>query len=97
MAIIPIARIFTASLAFLTAIVPTMAFVPTMAIVPTIAIINPVAVIFIEAVSLMLIDTLGPMRHPNWPRVRAVWKGGGTEVRSQADHGPSLRKAGLPE
>ncbi len=39
-----------------------MAFVLTMAIVPTIAIINPVAIIFIEAVSLMLIDAIGPMR-----------------------------------
>ena len=88
MAIIPIARIFTAILAFLTAIVPTMA------IVPTIAIINPVAIMFTEAVSLMLIDAIGPMRQPKWPRSRAVWKGGCIEVRSQADHGPSLRVGG---
>ena len=71
-----------------------MAFVPTMAIVPTIAIINPVAIMFTEAVSLMLIDAIGPMRQPKWPRVRAVWKGGCTEVGSQADHGPSLRVGG---
>ena len=66
-----------------------------MAIVPTIAIINPVAVISIEADSLMLIDAIGPMREPNWPRVRTVWKGGCTEVGSQADHGPSLRVGGV--
>ncbi len=64
-----------------------------MAVGPTIAVINPVSILFIEAVSLLLIDAIGPMRQPKWPRVRAVWKGGCTEVRSQADHGPSLRVA----
>ncbi len=40
----------------------------------TVAIIIPVAIVIIEAVSLMLIDAIRPMRQPKWPRVRAVWR-----------------------